>query len=75
MVKMVLMENMGKMDKTVKMDLMENMEKMVKTETAEITMGAASASYLAVPSCGGAFTSFKRVAFERGGRGWFLFHF
>ena len=42
------------------------MEKMVKTETAEITMGAASASYLA-------FTPSTRVVFERGGRGWFLF--
>ena len=25
--------------------------------------------------CGGAFTSFKRVVFSRGGRGWFLFLF
>ena len=30
---------------------------------------------LGVPSCGGAFTSFKRVVSRRGGRGWFLFRF
>ena len=28
---------------------------------------------LGVPSCGGAFTLFKRVVSRRGGRGWFLF--
>ena len=37
--------------------------------------GAASASYLAVPRCCGAFTPSSRVAFQRGGRGWFLFRF
>ena len=30
---------------------------------------------LGVPSCGGAFTSFKRVVSRRGGREWFVFDF
>ena len=34
-----------------------------------------SVLYLAVPRCCGAFTSFKRVASRRGGRGWSLFRF
>ena len=32
-----------------------------------------SVSYLAVPSCGGAFTSFTRVVSRNDGSGWFLF--
>ena len=34
-----------------------------------------SVSYLAVPSCGGAFTPSTRLVSIRRGRGWFLFRF
>ena len=50
-----------------RMDLMRKMGEMVPKLTIRCDLG--------VPSCGGAFTSFKRVVSRRGGRGWFLFRF
>ena len=42
-------------------------------EAHDMTIGPAPAPYLAVPSCGGAFTPSRRLVSRNDGRGWFLF--